>query len=412
MDYSLRRLLAFLILLFGAGCAGTNLAPAQPLAATTVAPTRISQPTATVTLTATATASRPTLTPIPTDTPVSSESALGFGYGPVNFPEGINPLTGLKVSDLSILERRPLVIKITNFPRQVRPQWGLNSADHIYEYYLEDDLTRFIGIFYGRDASQVGPIRSARPFDMHIVRAYKGVFVFGFADSRIYNLLMESEFSNRLVLQRPDNCPPLCRIGESRDYNNLFTDTALMSQYITERGTSNGPQDVDGLRFEEKTYVVSGGGGANRVAIRFSVESYNRWEYDPISQQYLRFQESQSLAEGQEAYLPLFDSLSGKQVAADNLIILFVKTDYYFRSHSTEIFDIQLEGEGEAYALRQGKIFRINWQRQGRDAVLVLKFANGTPYPLRPGNIWFEVMGATTYYERAGDEWKFTFSFP
>ena len=61
-----------------------------------------------------------------------------------------------------LLDRKPVIIKISNYPHGVRPQWGLSLADHAFEYYLEDGLTRFAGVFYGNDASQAGPIRSGR----------------------------------------------------------------------------------------------------------------------------------------------------------------------------------------------------------------------------------------------------------
>ena len=40
-------------------------------------------------------------------------------------------------SDPSLLERRPLAIKVANYPRYIRPQSGLTLADNIFEYYIE-----------------------------------------------------------------------------------------------------------------------------------------------------------------------------------------------------------------------------------------------------------------------------------
>ena len=59
----------------------------------------------------------------------SSEDVISRGveyYGLGNFEEGVNPLTGLKVDDPSKLERRPVAVKINNYPRSNRPQWGLS----------------------------------------------------------------------------------------------------------------------------------------------------------------------------------------------------------------------------------------------------------------------------------------------
>ena len=97
------------------------------------------------------------------------------GFGPFNFPTDINPLTGLS-TDPAILDRRPLLIKVSNLPRDVRPQSGLSRADIVYEYYTEEGTTRFIAIYYGQDAEQVGSIRSARFFDEHIIGNRRVVF--------------------------------------------------------------------------------------------------------------------------------------------------------------------------------------------------------------------------------------------
>jgi hypothetical protein len=97
---------------------------------------------------------------IPPLTNIASPSRVF--YGPSYFPEDVDPLTGLPGDDLRLFQRRPIVIKVTNFPRSVRPQWGLSQADQVFEYYIGDEMSRFIGIFYGKDASRVGPVRSAR----------------------------------------------------------------------------------------------------------------------------------------------------------------------------------------------------------------------------------------------------------
>lgn len=407
---------ALLLILLLVGCIGGQPAlPAStiqvlPSAPPTIPPSPV--PTA-VPSTSNPTQPRPTSTPIPSETPIDPQSLPGFGYGPDKFPADVNPLTGLKVSDPGLLERRPLMIKITNFPRDVRPQWGLNLADHVYEYYLEDDLTRFIGIFYGQDANRVGPIRSARPFDLEVLRMYKAIFAFGYGDDFVVDMLMESEMRSFLIVERPENCPPLCRVESRSDYNNLFTDTALLSQHVTSRGIDNSRQDLNGLRFETNTLITYGGGAVPRLAVRYSNESYHRWEYDPTSQRYLRWQETVSLASRQEAYAPLFDSLSGQQVYADNIVILLAPIHYLYKSKSTEIFGTDLMGTRDAYAMRQGRMFAIKWRRDAASALISLRFPGGAPYPLKPGNTWFIVLGETSYHEIQPDGgWSFTFSMP
>jgi hypothetical protein len=137
-------LLAALTALLGglAGCGGT-----VPTATPT--PTRTPRPASSPT--------PPPPTPTPTPTPVPT---------PTPIPENVNPLTGEVVADKALLDRVPVLIKITNYPPQyVWPQAGINSADLIFEHYNEGFRygTRWTGHLSGQGPSAGGtcPQRSA-----------------------------------------------------------------------------------------------------------------------------------------------------------------------------------------------------------------------------------------------------------
>ncbi|HLU11669.1 MAG TPA: DUF3048 domain-containing protein, partial [Oceanobacillus sp.] len=90
-----------------------------------------------------------TFAPTATSTPEPTPTAIPGLIGP-EFAPNVNPLTGLTVDDPAILERRPMVVKISNAPPLVRPQAGLNAADIVFEHYAEGGLTRFSAIFYSQ----------------------------------------------------------------------------------------------------------------------------------------------------------------------------------------------------------------------------------------------------------------------
>jgi hypothetical protein len=75
-------------------------------------------------------------------------------------------------------------------------QWGISAADLVFEYYTEFGTTRFAAIFYGQNPQMVAPIRSARWMDMHLVRMYNSILVFGSAYDDLLKALFNASFAN------------------------------------------------------------------------------------------------------------------------------------------------------------------------------------------------------------------------
>ena len=80
----------------------------------------------------------------PTLTPSS------FGSDQADFPPDIHPFTGLPVADPALLEQPALLVSITHFPPEVRPQGGLSFAPWVFEYLIATGTTRFAAVFHGQ----------------------------------------------------------------------------------------------------------------------------------------------------------------------------------------------------------------------------------------------------------------------
>jgi hypothetical protein len=375
------------------------LAACAPAVTVTVtAPAQTETPVATVTL------QLPTVTPLPQATVTPSQSATDSS--PTNFPAGVNPLTGLTVADPALLERRPLLIKVSNLPRTVRPQWGLSLADIVFEYYTEEGSTRFAALFYGNNADMVGPIRSARFMDDHLIRGYKAVFAFGSAYVRVLDRLYASEFANRLVLE--GDSTPLKRY-DPNGMNDLVVNTADLSAYITAQRVENGRQNLDGMTF--KAGAPAAGQPGTQVYVRYSGSIYNRWDYDQATGKYLRFADkADDFNNNNEQYTQSTDRLTGQPLAFDNVVVLFVTHDHY--NVNPEVVDIQFLGSGKAYAFRDGQAYQVAWQRNDPNAVVSLTNPDGTPFPFKPGTTWFEVMGMSSKVQQTGQGYRFLHLMP
>jgi len=333
----------------------------------------------------------------------------------------VNPLTGKTTADPNQLDRRPIAIKISNYPRSVRPQSGLSKADLVYEYYLEQGITRFIAIFYGEDANKAGPIRSARFFDEYIFRMYQAFFVFGNADDRVmeYFLTLGRPIVNRFILEmdhdrsitcRLDSVARLCRDRSIPGYQNLFANTAALTQDTILRGIDNNRQDLSGMIFQ----IASPPGGEPGVMIdlNYSAYIYSRWLFDDLINRYVRLQDTRdSFTSENRTFAILEDQLTDQVISADNVVVIFVSHSYYTKTDTTEIVQIHLSGYGDAILFRDGKAYPAIWIKP-KNGLLSLYSHQGDPLPFKPGKTFFEVLGVSSYQRHNQADWQFDFSIP
>ena len=87
----------------------------------------------------------------------SLESA---SYGPTSedFPENINPLTGLPVTDPAQLREPAILLSVPHFPAVARPQAGISFSPWVFEFLIAQGTTRFLASFYGETPYQETPI--------------------------------------------------------------------------------------------------------------------------------------------------------------------------------------------------------------------------------------------------------------
>lgn len=358
----------------------------------------------------------PTFTPYPTKYVSSDDFPTPIAATPsadANTSIVYNPLTGLPVADPSLLQRRPLAIKIGNSPDYVRPQSSLTLADVVYEYYIEWGDTRFVAVFYSNNSPQVGPVRSGRYMDEHVARMYHSFLMFKGADPRELNYLKGTDISQFLIIVGIGSCPPYFIGHYKRDsYNNVFFNMEKWAACVAKKGFDNSPQTINGGFFSTDAPVSQQ--QVTRIYSYYSVYSYNYWEYDPSTQNYFRYQESQDMVKGKkEAYAPLSDAVTGLPVTASNVVLLFVPYIFAnsYNAHD-EVYNIDLIDYGKAIVFRDGVAIPAYWNRVAMDQPILLTNLDGSPIYMRPGRTFYEVMGVTSTTTQDGTNWRFNFQTP
>jgi hypothetical protein len=337
----------------------------------------------------------PTKEPTVTVTPTPSATST---------PEIINPLTGLPVPDISVLQRWPLAMKVSNYPRSARPQAGLSFADLLFEFYQESGMTRFHAVYLSQDVEKVGPIRSGRKIDVPLMKAYQSLLVFCAEYSATWDFMQFEGVRDRLLYVGPVDCPALCRDELEIPENGIFANTAELrkaAKYMDPPIPDRVP-DLTGMVFQEEPPPMSGGDVPN-IWVRFvSDNALAEWRYNPEDKKYYRWSET---GKANRDMSPLKDRLTGKQLSVSNVIVLYAN---YIRRQQREIYELELFGGGKALIFRDGKMEDGIWRLPNIERPLQFYGQDG-PFPLKPGVTWIGIVEDTSTETLDGDTLRVEF---
>jgi hypothetical protein len=329
-------------------------------------------------------------------------------YGGNYFSAEINPLTGLPVEDQNQLNRRPVMIKVSNYPRYGRPHAGLSFADIVFEYYIGEEANRFLAIFYSQDAPKIGPLRSGRLIDGQLVNLYQGVLSYGNADPKVEKVLHE-ELGNRAIPFSVSPCPAVCGAADTHTVAGVFVNSAEFTKLAIRRGVAQYRPDLTGTYFDptppqSDTYAIN-------VGVEYSFRDRGEWHYDPESGTYLRWIEDMA-ADGKIFMKPLPDRLTGEQLKFSNVIILFAKyTEYAPTLHDVAIWN-NFDGQ-RAVIYRDGMMVEGVWKVEDHESPIQFYDLSGKPVALKPGNTWIVVAGQSSTLDQVeAGKWEMRFHLP
>ncbi len=367
-------------------------------------------PTATLTPTATFTpTSTFTLTPSETPTPTPTPTLIG----PVQYPEGFSPLTGLPYPSEEAFLRRNLIIKISNYPPVVRPQSGVNLADVVYEYEVEGGVTRFAAIYRNNVPRHVGPVRSGRLVDYQLVEMYQALFTYSGASAPVQRFFLNAPWAVAIVSPAVgDNCVEagICRFPSDglAFEHTLYADTQMIWNRATARGINEGRR-ARGFAFN--VTPDANGVPANDLFVNWYGQTNARWQWSETLDRWVRFTDGVAHT----------DALDGEQLWADNVIVIEVvheeRPDLFEEESRSASQQINLWGGGRAYLFRDGQYYQGNWARNcdrrwtdvtptptpegstvtspcGSElgTALQLRYASGEPMMMRPGRTWVMIV--------------------
>lgn len=342
-----------------------------------------------------------------TTTSTAGEDENDGLIGPEDFPEGINPLTGLPVENPENLELPPALVSITNFPVSARPQAGLSFSPFVFELYIGEGMTRFLAMFYGdypevpeedegnnqtgsnvgsiTDNTLVGPIRSGRlPYES-VRKLFNGFLVMASGASQVVSNL--SSYANIYG-------------SDADNINSAMIDVTKLEEIAQKSQKKIGEASLDGLAFQQEP--PENGQVANRIWLKYAYLNQINWYFDEESGAYVRYQDRADAT----TFEQMTDRLTGEPLAFENVVVLFAVHEVV----TPTIIDINLLYMNKMPALlfRDGQMYEIFWttksgayeRETGKLRPIRFVDAEGNPFPLKPGQTWVQVVQPyTPYYE-------------
>jgi hypothetical protein len=130
-----------------------------------------------------------------------------------------------------------------------RPQFGLQSADLVYEYISEYNISRFTLIYFNHPAAELGPVRSCRMINPYLVEAYQGVLMCsGASDGTLHYLWGDGtpQLPRLPVdINDYDTGDHFYRVSSKPAPHNLFTDAARAERLRAESKVTGGNYIID-----------------------------------------------------------------------------------------------------------------------------------------------------------------------
>jgi hypothetical protein len=296
-------------------------------------------------------------------------------------PANENPLTGLTVSDPSVLQRRPIHVRVGN-DVGARPQAGLNAADLVYEEIVEWWVTRYTAVYLSQAPEVVAPIRSARLINCQLTMQYNAALSnSGGSDG------VRWELSQLPIVNLDEYFWPQPYFY--RENQGWQTRLALNVRKARELMANKNLETIVPLRGFTFSDSPLGGQAALTIYVPYPKRTSTvEWRYDLSTGRYLRWVLGQ----------PLTDATDHTQVSAANVIL------YYADHQATKIVEdsngatsirIIVNGEGRAQLFRDGVVNEGRWRTDGTQTPEFV-FPNGQLIPLKRGNSWIEVVPTDT----------------
>ncbi|GAA1588533.1 DUF3048 domain-containing protein [Actinomadura kijaniata] len=276
----------------------------------------------------------------------------------------VHPFTGGRTG----LRNPVLAVKIEN-TRPAMPQHGVSAADIVYVEQVEGGETRLMAVYSSRLPGQVGPVRSARISDLHILPQFgRPAFAFSGVQGKMKKYVRRAPVYD---ISQENAGRAYYRRGPKQIPYNLYADPKVL---LKQAPKAQGPRDI-GFRFGP---APEGG----RPTRSFTA----RWPAATMAFTWSAREKRWLSSWGGSPHT----AAEGGRLGGRTVVVQYARTTrsrfHDFLGSYTPL--IHTTGTGRAVVLRDGRAYDARWSRPAEDKGTTFTTADGKPMTFAPGQVW------------------------
>lgn len=279
-------------------------------------------------------------------------------------------LSGLPVT--ADTNSRPVIGAMIENSKDARPQSGLSQASVVFEAVAEGGITRFLALFQDQQPTNIGPVRSARPYYAQWLMGFKAAYAHvggspdALSDIKSWGIQDLNQFSN---------AAPYHRISSRPSPHNVYASVVDLANLATQKGYKS-----TFTGFVRKAAAPAKTPTASTINLNLSSSLYNvQYGYDAASNTYLR----------SEGGATQTDANTGKQLAPNVVVAMVVPLSAGNKdAQGSSYSNYNVIGSGQVDVFQDGTEITGTWTKTANDAQITFTGADGKPLALDPGQTW------------------------